>query len=113
MPGRLQDKYAVVIGAGQTKGETLGFGRATSLLFAREGAHVLLVDRDRDSAEETREMIEAEGGVASVHQADITQESECRSIASAISHGPGGVDILYNGAVPMVHDQRVRPGVGR
>ncbi len=43
---RLAGKVAVVVGAGQTAGETIGNGRATALLFAREGAEVLVVDRD-------------------------------------------------------------------
>jgi NAD(P)-dependent dehydrogenase (short-subunit alcohol dehydrogenase family) len=46
MTGRLQDKVAIVCGAGQTAGTTIGNGRATALLFAREGAQVLAVDRD-------------------------------------------------------------------
>ena len=43
---RLRDKVAIVVGGGQTPGETIGNGRATALLFAREGARVLAVDRD-------------------------------------------------------------------
>ncbi len=50
---RLSDKVAIVIGAGQTPGETIGNGRATAILFAREGARVMLVDRDLDSALES------------------------------------------------------------
>ena len=45
MTGRLEGKTAVVVGAGQTPGETIGNGRATAILFAREGARVLCVDR--------------------------------------------------------------------
>ena len=47
MGDRLAGKTAVVVGAGQTAGATIGNGRATAILFAREGARVLLVDRDR------------------------------------------------------------------
>ncbi|MGW8320126.1 MAG: 3-oxoacyl-ACP reductase, partial [Thermodesulfobacteriota bacterium] len=54
MPGRLKDKIAVVVGAGQTPGTSIGNGRAISLLFAREGATVMLVDRCLDSAMETK-----------------------------------------------------------
>ena len=64
MPGRLEGKAAVVVGAGQTPGETIGNGRATALLLAREGARVIVVDRRLDSAEETVAMIRAEGGEA-------------------------------------------------
>ncbi len=62
MSGRLQDKVAIVVGAGQTPGETIGNGRATALLFAREGARVMVVDRRFDSALETERVIEDEGG---------------------------------------------------
>ena len=52
----------VVVGAGQSPGKTIGNGRATALLFAREGATVLAVDRDLESAGETAAMIAEEGG---------------------------------------------------
>jgi len=58
---RLEGKLAIVVGAGQTPGDTIGNGRATAILFAREGAHVVAVDRDLASAQETVDMIEAEG----------------------------------------------------
>ncbi|MDA3041438.1 MAG: 3-oxoacyl-ACP reductase, partial [Actinomycetota bacterium] len=62
-PRRLEGKIAVVVGAGQTPGETIGNGRPTALTFAREGASVLAVDRRLDSAVETAEMIREAGGV--------------------------------------------------
>ena len=42
--GRVQDKVALVVGGGQTPGETIGNGRATSITLAREGAHVIVAD---------------------------------------------------------------------
>ena len=54
---RMQDKVAVIIGAGQSPGEGMGNGRAVATLFAREGASVLAVDRDGDSAAETAQLI--------------------------------------------------------
>ena len=48
---RLQDRIAMVVGAGQSPGETMGNGRATALVFAREGAKVAAVDRDLASAQ--------------------------------------------------------------
>src|SRR5690242_16394731 len=50
---RLKDKVAIVVGAGQTPGDTIGNGRATALLFAREGARVVLVDHNLKSALES------------------------------------------------------------
>ncbi|HEY5070981.1 MAG TPA: SDR family NAD(P)-dependent oxidoreductase [Caulobacteraceae bacterium] len=96
MSGRLKDKSAVVVGAGQTQGSTIGNGRATALLFAREGARVLCVDRDLASAEETVAMIGAEGGQASAHQADITREAECEALVAEAVARLGGLDILHN-----------------
>ncbi|MDP9103577.1 MAG: 3-oxoacyl-ACP reductase, partial [Pseudomonadota bacterium] len=64
MDGRLSGKAAVVVGAGQTPGETVGNGRAIALLFAREGARVLCVDRIVERAGETAALIAAEGGEA-------------------------------------------------
>ena len=61
MAARLEGKTAVVVGAGQTPGETIGNGRATAILFAREGARVLCIDRDLASAEETVQMIAGDG----------------------------------------------------
>ena len=78
MSGRLAGKVAVVVGAGQTPGDTIGNGRATALLFAREGARVVAVDRRLDSAEETVAMIRAEGGAAEPC-ADATREDIARA----------------------------------
>ena len=58
MAGRLENKTVVVVGAGQTPGETIGNGRAMSVLFAREGAEVMCVDIDLSRAEETVAEIE-------------------------------------------------------
>ena len=59
---RLKDKTAIVVGASQSPGETMGNGRATVLLFAREGAKVLAVDHRLESAQETAELVKKEGG---------------------------------------------------
>ncbi len=96
MSGRLADKVAVVVGAGQTPGETIGNGRATSILFAREGARVLLVDRDADSARETAELIADEGGEASVFEADASREGDCAAAMDACVERYGRLDVLHN-----------------
>jgi len=69
---RLEGKVAIVVGAGQTPGETIGNGRATAILFAREGARIMLVDHRLDSARETEKMIADEGGTAFSFEADVT-----------------------------------------
>jgi len=95
---RLADKVAIVVGAGQTPGDTIGNGRATAVLFAREGARVLLVDRSEDAARETAAQIEREGGGKSceVFQADVTNEGECRAMSAACVDAFGRIDILHN-----------------
>jgi NAD(P)-dependent dehydrogenase (short-subunit alcohol dehydrogenase family) len=94
--GRLAGKVAIVAGAGQTPGETIGNGRATALLFAREGAQVLAVDRRRDSASETADLIRSEGGTCEVVEADITDEDACRAVAAAALERFGRIDVLHN-----------------
>ncbi|MEA2452318.1 MAG: hypothetical protein QOG04_1028 [Actinomycetota bacterium] len=94
--GRLAGKTAVVVGAGQTPGETTGNGRATALRFAQEGAHVLLVDRDDASVKETQEMVLEAGGRADVFVTDIALADGPADIAAAASATLGRIDILHN-----------------
>jgi len=97
MDKRLKDKVAIVIGAGQTPGDTVGNGRAISILFARHGATVLLVDRILASAEDTKKLIDEEGGISSAFQADITKEGNCKRIADHCVQAYGRIDTLvYN-----------------
>lgn len=96
MTGRLQGKAAVVVGAGQTPGETLGNGRAMALLFAREGARVLCVDRVAARAEETAAMIAKAGGDASALQADVVKAADAARIVSEAQAWLGRLDILIN-----------------
>lgn len=96
MAGRLEGKRAVVVGAGQTPGETIGNGRATALLFAREGAHVAVVDRRRDSAEQTARMIIDEGGRAEVIEADVSSEDACVRLVGEARELLGGIDVLHH-----------------
>jgi NAD(P)-dependent dehydrogenase (short-subunit alcohol dehydrogenase family) len=94
--GRLAGKIALVLGAGQTPGETIGNGRATALLFAREGAAVVAVDRNLESAEETVAQIRAEGGRASAFHADVTREAECAALIAECVRLHGRIDVLHN-----------------
>ncbi len=94
--GRLSGKRAVVIGAGQTPGDTIGNGRATAIRFAQEGATVACVDMNRASAEETLAMIESEGGRGIVVGADVTRESACQAVIGECESELGQIDILHN-----------------
>jgi NAD(P)-dependent dehydrogenase (short-subunit alcohol dehydrogenase family) len=93
---RLKDKVAIVVGAGQTPGDTIGNGRATALLFAREGARVVLVDYDYESALETQALIEAEGGTCFAFKADITSQKDCDGFVKAAVETYGRIDVLHN-----------------
>ena len=91
--GRLANKIAVVIGAGQSPGESIGNGRATALRFMEEGASILAVDRDVDSAKATLKM--AKGGIGEAFEADVRHvESLKLAIDFAVSRW-GRIDILH------------------
>lgn len=96
MAGRLEGKAAVVVGAGQSPGETLGNGRAMALLFAQEGARVLCVDRVAERAQETAAMIDEAGGEAYALQADVTRAAEAAAIVAEALARLGRLDILVN-----------------
>jgi NAD(P)-dependent dehydrogenase (short-subunit alcohol dehydrogenase family) len=92
---RLAGKVAIVTGAG-SRAEGIGNGRATAVLFAREGARVLCVDREKDKAEVTRAMIAAEGGEAAVFSCDVTASGDCRAMVDEAVRRWGRLDILDN-----------------
>ena len=93
---RLEGKTAVIIGAGQSPGEGIGNGRATAIRFAQEGARVLAVDRDIDSAQETAALVKKEGAECLTFKADVTKETTLAD-AIAFAHKQWGqIDILDN-----------------
>ncbi|PFG74279.1 SDR family NAD(P)-dependent oxidoreductase [Tepidiforma thermophila] len=95
MAGRLNGRVAIVTGAGsQTEG--IGNGRATAVLFAREGARVLLVDRRLEAAELTARLIAEEHGEAEPFAADVTSEAACRAMVERALGRWGRLDILVN-----------------
>ncbi len=113
MGKRLESKVAIVVGAGQTAGDTIGNGRAISLLFAREGAKVLLADCRLDSALQTKEMIDREGGEALAFEADITRNADCRALTERCVDKYGRIDILVNNAgIGAGAQAGVFPGAG-
>jgi NAD(P)-dependent dehydrogenase (short-subunit alcohol dehydrogenase family) len=93
---RLKDRVAIVVGAGQSPGEGMGNGRATALTFAREGARVLCVDQNLDSAQETVDMIGAKGGTATAFKADVTKNAELKAMVEDARTRWGRIDILHN-----------------
>jgi len=92
---RLKDKVAIVAGAGAIA-EGWSNGRATAVLFGREGAKVFAVDRDLKSAQETCAIIASEGGEATAHQCDVSIAAEVNAMIDACMAKYGRVDVLFN-----------------
>jgi NAD(P)-dependent dehydrogenase (short-subunit alcohol dehydrogenase family) len=86
-----------VTGAG-TKAPGIGIGCAIAQVLAREGARVLIVDRDADNAKVTLGFIEDEGGRGAVCVADVSHEDDCRAMIGSAVEAFGGIDILVNNA---------------
>jgi NAD(P)-dependent dehydrogenase (short-subunit alcohol dehydrogenase family) len=93
---RLSGKVAIVTGGAS------GIGRATCLLFAAEGAAVFVADIDADGAQETVQMIAAQGGKAQFAQADAGQEAECGRMVAECLEAYGQVDVLVNNAATFI-----------
>jgi adenylosuccinate synthase len=96
MSQKLADKIAIVLGAGQTPGETVGNGRATAVLFAREGATVICVDLHHDRAADTVKEIETDGGRAEAVAVDVTDEQQLIALFAHVKDIYGRIDILHN-----------------
>ena len=92
---RLEGKTAIVSGAGSS-GQGMGNGKAAAILFAREGAKVLLVDNVLDRAVETKKIIEEEGGECSAFEADVVSEKQAERVVEAAMERYGRLDILHN-----------------
>lgn len=93
---RLAEQVAIVMGAGQTPGETIGNGRATALRYAAEGAKVLCADRDVERAQETVELIGSLGGQAEAIAANAAREDDCETVVARCMQRFGRIDILHN-----------------
>lgn len=89
---KLQDKVAIITGAGS------GFGKETSKLFAREGAKIICVDLNIETAKETAEEIAAAGGNAIALQADVSNEEDVANFIKKAIDEYGKIDILFNNA---------------
>ena len=92
---RLEGKTAIIVGAGQSPGEGMGNGRATSLRFAQEGAKIMAVDRALNSAEETASIVRKHGGECFAFEADVTKETTLAAAMAAAHKRWGRIDILH------------------
>jgi len=95
MGERMRGRGVIVTGAGSI-GPGMGNGKASSILYAREGGRVLLVDRDLAAARETARLIQAERGEAVPFACDVTSGAECRKMVDACLEAFGAVDVLHN-----------------
>lgn len=102
MGERLKGKVAIVTGAGSI-GPGMGNGKATAILFAREGARVMLVDLNPEAAEETKYIIDEEEGECVVFQADVSKSGDCKSMVAKCIQTFGRVDILHNNVALGAH----------
>lgn len=94
---KLSGKVAIVTGAGS------GFGRATALLFSKEGAKVVVADLNLDAARETVGLIAKQGGDAIAVKADVAVAADCAAMVKAAVDKYGKLDILHNNAgIPQV-----------
>ena len=95
MTGRLEGKVVVVTGAA-SRGEGVGTGKAISILSAREGARVVLVNRSIERAEALAEEIASEGGEAMAFAGDMTKAADAEAMAAAAEARFGRIDALAN-----------------
>lgn len=92
---RVEGKVALVFGAGSS-GPGWGNGKASAVVYAREGAKVFAVDIDESAAAETRGLIEQEGGICAPYRADVSRPPDIEGAVAACIEAFGGVDILHN-----------------
>lgn len=89
---KFKDKTAVITGGGN------GIGRATALLFAKEGANVVVADLNTDSGEETVSLIKESGGEATFFQTNVASSEEIQQLINETVNRYEGIDILINNA---------------
>jgi NAD(P)-dependent dehydrogenase (short-subunit alcohol dehydrogenase family) len=96
MAEKLSGKKVLLVGGGQTAGETVGNGRASALVYAREGAEVAVADRSIESAQQTVDLIIAEGGKAFALAGDVTSEASIIKMVADAHERMGRIDVLHN-----------------
>ena len=95
MAGRLQDKIALVTGAGCV-GPGWGNGRATAVRFAQEGARIFAADKNGEAMKETVERIREFGGEVATHESDVTDNASVKAMVEACVARYGRIDVLVN-----------------
>jgi len=95
MSDRLKNKVAIVTGAG-SGGPGWGNGKATAVLFAREGAKVFASDINLAAVEETKSIIDREGGICSIMKVDVSKSEEVKAMVDQCLKTYGRIDILHN-----------------
>ena len=95
MGDRLEEKVALVSGAGSS-GPGGGNGKATAVLFAREGARVLAADINLDAAVETKRIIESEGGICEAVAGNVSLAHDVAAVVDACIAAFGRIDVLHN-----------------
>lgn len=88
----LKDKVAIITGGGS------GFGRATAELYANQGAKVVVVDYNEETAQETASIIKQNGGEAVAVKADVSNETDVKNFVQKAIDTFGKVDVLFNNA---------------
>ncbi len=89
---RLQDKVALITGAAS------GIGRETALLFAVEGAKILVVDVNDEGGKETVRRVKEQGGEAAYAHADVSRAADCEGMVRAAEDSFGRLDVMFNNA---------------
>lgn len=107
MADLLKGKVALVTGGGS------GIGKATAIIFAREGAKVMVADLNGEAAEQVKEEIIARGGEAAAVQADVSKEADARAMVEATVDAFGTLDVAFNnagieGLISPTHEYPVR-----
>lgn len=92
MTGKLSDQTAIITGG------TSGIGKATAILFAQEGAKVVITGRRQNRGEEVVSVIETDGGVCQFIQSDHTDPEACSRVVEGTLADYGRINILFNNA---------------
>lgn len=100
----LEDRIALVTGAGARSDRALGIGEATAIRFATAGATVVVVDIDGEMAERTVQLIETEGGDAVAVETDQTDSEDVAALSDAVEERFGRLDVLVNNAGIRIED---------